>query len=138
MKETIMYQITETSPYMMSFVIITSNDNVIIIDGGRAEDMKLLKEYIGKRHISAWILTHAHVDHISGFVHEFKQNKGQDFDIEKIYYHFPAIDSVNNHDVRDYDYYKSELMSMLPSFNEVLPIFEDKTHIVRQGESITR
>ena len=73
MKQTIMYQLTETSIFMMSFVIITQKDNAIVIDGGRPEDMPLLKEYVGGRHISAWILTHAHEDHISGFISEFKK-----------------------------------------------------------------
>lgn len=136
MKETVMYQITETSPFMMSFVIITQKDNVIIVDGGRAEDMELLKQYVGGRHICAWILTHAHSDHISGLVAEFRKNGGRDFDIEKIYYNFPSIELLANHDVKDYDYFKSELLEMLPQFNEVLPLFAEKTQIVKQGESI--
>ena len=53
--KTLLYQITETSKFMMSFVVVTKNDNVIVIDGGRSEDMPLLKEYVGCRHISAWI-----------------------------------------------------------------------------------
>ena len=57
--ETMLYQLTETSKFMMSFVIVTRNNNCIVIDGGRKEDMPLLKEYVGGRHISAWILTHA-------------------------------------------------------------------------------
>lgn len=73
MNDTILYMLTENSPYMMSFVICTSKNNVIVIDGGRAGDMPLLKHYIGGRHISAWILTHAHSDHISGFVDEIRK-----------------------------------------------------------------
>ena len=84
----LLYQISETSRFMMAFVIVTKNNNAIVIDGGRPEDMPRLKEYIGKRHISAWILTHAHPDHISGFVDEMKRG-GEDFDIEKIYHHIP-------------------------------------------------
>lgn len=59
-EKTLLYQITETSKFMMGFVLVTKQNNVIVVDGGRAEDMPLLKEYIGGRHISAWILTHAH------------------------------------------------------------------------------
>ena len=65
-EKTVLYQLTETSEFMMSFVLVTKNDNVIVVDGGRPEDMPLLKEYIGGRHIAAWILTHAHIDHIFG------------------------------------------------------------------------
>ena len=76
-ENTVMYQITETSAFMMSFVIITKNNNAIVIDGGRPLDMPLLKEYVGGRHISAWILTHAHEDHISGFISEYKKTNGR-------------------------------------------------------------
>ena len=73
-KNTVMYQLTETSLFMMSFVIVTKQNNVIVIDGGRPADMPLLKQYVAGRHISAWILTHAHEDHISGFISEYKKN----------------------------------------------------------------
>ena len=88
-EKTLLYQLTETSKFMMSFVLVTKSDNVIVIDGGRAEDIPLLKEYVGGRHISAWILTHPHLDHVSGFISEFKRNRLADFDVEGLYYHFP-------------------------------------------------
>ena len=69
-QSTVMYQLTNLSQYCMSYVIITREDNVIIVDGGRALDMPLLKQYVGDRRISAWILTHPHDDHISGITHE--------------------------------------------------------------------
>ena len=94
MLSTKMCMLKETSEYMMSFVIITRENNCIVIDGGRVEDMPLLKEYVGGRRISAWILTHAHSDHISGFIHEIETNGGADFDIEKIYYNFPDYDRL--------------------------------------------
>jgi ribonuclease BN (tRNA processing enzyme) len=138
MSKTVMYQLTETSEYMMSFVIVTKKNNVIVIDGGRPLDMPLLKEYINGRHISAWILTHAHDDHISGFVDEIEKNGGIDFDIEKIYYNFPPYDDlINNHDVPDYDYYCTELNEMLPAFNKILPVISQKCHIVQQGDKIS-
>lgn len=136
MKNTTLYQLTEHSPFMMSFVLVTKNDNVIVIDGGRESDMEYLKKYIAGRHISAWILTHAHSDHISGFISEFEKNSGIDFDIEKIYYNFPPIELLDNHDVEDYEYFKSELLEQLPAFNKVLPLFKDKAHITYQGESV--
>ena len=88
-EKTLLYQITETSQFMMAFVLVTRQNNVIVIDGGRPEDMPLLKEYIGDRHISAWILTHAHLDHISGFIAECRKKRLADYDIEKVYYNFP-------------------------------------------------
>ena len=136
-ESTVLYQITETSEFMMAFVLITRQNNAIVIDGGRPEDMPLLKEYIGGRHISAWILTHAHIDHISGLVGELAKNGGADFDIEKIYYNFPPYSLIDNHNVPDYDYFKRELEETLPSFNKVLPLIEDKTVIVQQGDVLT-
>ncbi len=134
---TVMYQLTETSKYMMSFVIVTKNDNVIIIDGGRPADIPLLKQYVNGRHISAWILTHPHDDHISGFVDEIEKNGGVDFDIEKIYYNFPPYDElINNHNVPDYEYFSTELNEMLPAFNKILPKISQKCHIVQQGDKI--
>ena len=137
MKETILYQLTETSKFMMSFVIVTKNDNVIVVDGGRKEDMPLLKEYIKGRHISAWILTHAHSDHISGFIHEMLDNGGKDFDIEKVYYNFPPYEIPSDVYIPDVHYYKVEIDEMLPDFEKVKPIVGDKLHVTYQGESIT-
>jgi len=97
----------------------------------------LLKEYIGGRHISAWILTHAHHDHISGFVDEMENNGCADFDIERVYYNFPSYDIINDRNVPDYDYYCRELNEMLPKFSKIEPLLGEKAHIAVQGESIT-
>ncbi len=132
-----LYMLTETSKFLMSFVIVTDKDNCIVIDGGRPLDMPLLKEILNGRHISAWILTHAHSDHISGFVYEMEKNACSDFDIEKIYYNFPDYDKlIDNRNVPDYEYFKWELNEILPSFNAVLPKFAEKTHIAVQGETL--
>jgi len=136
MSNTLLYQIKESGSYMMSFVVVTKNNNVIVIDGGREVDMPSLKECISGRHISAWILTHPHVDHIGGFVNEMKNNMCMDFDIEKIYYNFLPYSIINEKNVPNYKYHCEELNELLPDFNEILPSFSDKTHIVQQGESI--
>ena len=104
---TVMYQLTNLSKYCMSYVIITREDNVIIVDGGRALDMPLLKQYVGDRHISAWILTHAHDDHISGITYELLKNGARDFDVEKFYYNFPdyALINIDPAAVPNYEYF---------------------------------
>lgn len=84
-----LFMLTEHSPFMMSFVYITDKDNAVIIDGGREDDMPHLREIVGERKISAWILTHPHLDHISGFVDEMK--KGEiTHRIDKVIYNFPS------------------------------------------------
>ena len=135
-EKTLLYQITETSNFMMSFVLVTKADNVIVIDGGSAEDMPLLKQYVGSRHISAWILTHPHNDHIGGFVSEFKRNRLADFDIEKIYYRFPPYHKLKGKtDVPDPEYFDRELEKILPEFLKIEPELSDISHVVTQGES---
>ena len=133
----VLYQLTETSRFMMSFVLVTDKENCIIIDGGRPEDMPLLKQYVAGRHVTAWILTHAHIDHISGFVDEFVQHGGKDFDVDTIYYNFPPYDElIRKTDVEDVEWFRHDLNNMLPAFNKALPLFQNKTRIVHQGESL--
>ena len=99
-----LYMLKEVSEFMMSFVIITSKNNCIVIDGGRKEDIPQLAQCVDGRHISAWILTHPHSDHISGFIYEMDKNSGADFDIERVYYNFPDYDTlINLKDVPDRD-----------------------------------
>ncbi len=117
-----LYMLTEHSPFMMSFVYITDKDKAIIIDGGNPEDMPHLYEIIGNRKISAWVLTHPHPDHISGFISEIK--KGSIIDrIEKVYYNFPSEEfCVANEPERD-----------ICDFNRLLPLFADKCVIAKPG-----
>lgn len=135
-EKTILYQLTETSKFMMGFVLVTKQNNVIVIDGGRAEDMPLLKQYIGGRHISAWILTHAHGDHVSGLISEFHENRLADFDIEKIYYNIPPYaELMERTDVPCLEYFRHEL-GELKHFVDIVPGISHLSHIVTQGESV--
>ena len=135
-EKTMLYQITETSKFMMAFVLVTKENNVIVVDGGREEDMPLLKQYIGGRHISAWILTHAHGDHISGLISEFHRDRLADFDIEKLYYNMPPYEELlGRTDVPDADYFAAELAGLKP-FIDIMPEIAPISHIVTQGESI--
>lgn len=132
-----MYMLTETSEFMMSFVVVTKKNNVIIIDGGRREDMPLLKKYVAGRHVSAWILTHAHSDHIDGFVYEAAKNGAADFDIGAVYYNFPDYDElIAITDVPDLAYFREELTETLPAFNAVKDKFAKKARIVKRGDRI--
>ena len=135
-EKTVLYQLCETSDLMMSFLIITKNNNAIVIDGGRSADMPLLKKHIGGRHISAWILTHAHYDHVSGFLDEFRKNGAADFDIEKVYFNFPPMELTENKNVPWYDGYFADMTGDLPAFYEVLPKFKDKAVIPQKGDTL--
>ncbi len=134
-----LYMLEETSRFMMSFVIETEENNVIIVDGGREEDMPLLKKYVNGRRVKAWILTHPHHDHISGFVSEIKKNCCRDFEIDTVYYNFPDYEYLMSKAdaLPNRDYFINELNEMLPDFDSVKDCFSDKAHIVKQGEEIT-
>ncbi|MBQ8401811.1 MAG: MBL fold metallo-hydrolase [Clostridia bacterium] len=89
MSETALYLQTETSDFMMSIILKTKKGNAVVIDGGRPEDLPLLWEIVGGCPVKAWILTHPHLDHITGFTKLIA-----DRDIsrwpEKVYYNFPT------------------------------------------------
>lgn len=135
-QKTLLYQLTETSKFMMSFVIVTKQNNCIVIDGGRPEDMPLLKQYIGNRHISAWILTHPHTDHVSGFVDEVVKNSLADFDVQTVYYNVPSYPKLSvETNVPNLKYFKEELEE-LKAFYDIEGKIKPISHIVSQGESI--
>lgn len=48
MAQTVMYQIAETGNYMMSFVIVTQKDNVVVIDGGMCQIMRITMQRLQK------------------------------------------------------------------------------------------
>lgn len=123
-----LYMLTEHSPFMMSFVFITDKDNAVIIDGGRKADMEHLREIVGERNISAWILTHPHVDHIEGFVDEME--KGEiTHRVEKVYYNFPSEEFTVK--------CATEILPhVITDFNRLLPGFSDKCVIVSPGMKI--
>ena len=134
---TVLHMLTETSRFMMSFVLITKEDNVIIIDGGRPADMPLLKEYVGGRHISAWILTHAHSDHMSGFLSDFRKNGLADFDVERVVYHFPPYDELSKlTDTPCHDFFVDDLNEMLPAFLEIEGELGERATVVQQGDTL--
>lgn len=136
--QTTLYMLKESSPYMMSFVIATERNRCIVIDGGRPEDMPDLKKAIGGRTVGAWILTHAHSDHISGFVAEMEKNGCYDFDVERIYYRFPDYNDwmARADEAPDREYFLSDMNEMLPAFNRVRHRFAHKEHLVEAGEKI--
>jgi glyoxylase-like metal-dependent hydrolase (beta-lactamase superfamily II) len=115
---------------MMSFVIVTEKNNAIVIDGGRPEDMPLLKQYVGERHISAWILTHPHLDHISGFINEMKKNNCADFDVERVVYAFPSSEGLKAApDVPCRSYFEADVNDILPNLRAQLGIMATSTPV---------
>ena len=74
MKNTLYMLNSVTGIQMNSFIITTSDQKVIVMDGGFDQDaenmIQYLKDITGQDipHVDAWFLSHPHQDHISCFL----------------------------------------------------------------------
>lgn len=81
----------------MSYIIRLADGSFIMVDGGHTESKfdnadrmyNLLRQYIptGEIKIAAWILTHCHSDHISGFM-SFIEKYNAEINVEQVIYNF--------------------------------------------------
>ena len=82
---------SQSKGQMMSFLLETKEGSLIVIDGGRWDDGDYLVEQIKKRggHVSAWLLTHTHTDHVGALI-KILQNEedgeGAGIQIDNFYY----------------------------------------------------
>lgn len=113
---------------MMSLVLTTKEGNAVIIDGGRPEDMPLTRELVGGRPVKAWILTHPHLDHITGFISVI-ENGDSSLMPEKVYYNFPSLDFVERTE-------PSEAWT-LRDFQKIEPKIKDRAVIVKDGDKFS-
>lgn len=112
-----LYQVVpEKNSLMMSYVIKTKTNKIIIIDGGidgvgLNADVYLLdflRSISGKTkpEIDAWFFTHIHIDHVNEFIKMVNQKAG-DFTVNNIYFNFPSRDFIHKYanasDVECYD-----------------------------------
>ena len=80
--------LTQLSPQgtrqMMGYLLKTSTEKLIVIDGGTTDDTKQLIDKINKNgsKVDYWFLTHAHDDHVGAFT-QIANNT--DIEIENIY-----------------------------------------------------
>jgi beta-lactamase superfamily II metal-dependent hydrolase len=131
MKKNVLHQLeSKTQSQMMSYVIETADSRLIVIDGGLRADCNYLLGYIkeltgGYLKIDAWILTHAHSDHIDAFL-EAIEKRGNELDIGKIYYNFPPADYIGK--------YEADEFHTIEEFNTLLPRFADRTVIMHTGD----
>ena len=70
---------------MNSYVIKTSKDHLIVIDGGTPDDAAYLRGFLAAHgnHVTKWFITHPHIDHMGAFTKIL--NDPQDLQIDKIY-----------------------------------------------------
>lgn len=90
---------SQTEAQMLSMIIETSAGSLIVVDGGLGTDAEYLAEQIRARggHVSAWLLTHPHGDHV-GAIYEILQAGGLGLTIDGIYYSFADADWYPIHD----------------------------------------
>ena len=70
---------------MMGYIMKTSTDKIIVVDGGTSEDTDNLLKHIkqvGNR-VDVWFITHPHSDHAGAFIDIIQE---EDVPIEKVYY----------------------------------------------------
>lgn len=98
--KTVLYQVVpEKQSLMMSYIIKTKNNKIIVIDGGIDGAGKEAPTYIFKELqtisgqdkpvIDAWILSHIHYDHYYEFVKMFESQEGN-FTVKNMYFNFPS------------------------------------------------
>lgn len=90
---------SQTNSQILSAILQTSQGNLIVIDGGLGEDGDYLLSQIQARggHVSAWLLTHPHGDHV-GALYKILQDGSQGIQIDGIYYNFAAPEWYTVHD----------------------------------------
>lgn len=101
-----------SSNLQMFGCIIQTQNRVIVIDGGTAQDSKQLTNYLiqhANSHVDAWFFTHPHHDHIGCFVDVCKN--GPKITVDKIYYNFPDYATIQS-----YVHTESELTSIADFF----------------------
>ncbi len=120
----------KTASQMMSYIIETEDNKIIVIDGGLREDGDYLLGYIKKLtggflRIDAWILTHAHSDHINAFM-EAIEKRHTELDITGIYYNFPPAEYIKKYESGEYH--------TIEEFTELQPCFADRAVIMHTGD----
>lgn len=79
----------QTQSQMMSYVIVASSGEVIVVDGGLPEDADHLRDIIKSKgnRVSAWFITHPHSDHVGALTKIINDGPG-DMIIDGVYYNF--------------------------------------------------
>lgn len=127
MNETKFYLISDSESFSMAFAYITKENRVIIIDGGFPVCMPYVKRCVGGREIAAWIFTHPHIDHISGFIEEIEKGNYLN-QVRKIYYNFPSADFVKRSE-------PNEPQTIL-DFERIFPLIQDRTVKINKGMKV--
>ncbi len=119
---------TQSGSQMMSYVIETDDDRLIVVDGGMTADADYLLRYIrdlngGRAHVDCWLLTHVHSDHINALI-KLLNDKPEDLVIDRLYYNFPPVEKTRIYEPSD-AHTGDEFNAVLPSLEGIASVFED-------------
>ncbi len=133
MKNTLYQLNSVTNTQMNSYIITTEGGKVIVIDGGFRQDaenmLAYLRELTGETlpHVDAWILSHAHLDHISCF-NEIAEKHWDKLTVGQVMYNFPSVQyCARENEWRGYDH-------AIEDFVRNRPIFADRIVTVYGGD----
>ena len=123
----------------MCYTIDDQRGHLYIIDGGNSDEYKRIYDVIKMydRHVTAWILTHPHPDHIGAFNYIYK-NFVKDAAEGKNDYHQVVIDDIYAVDL-DSEYYHQvarewDYIESYDKFNELMDGADNLTY-VKRGET---
>lgn len=90
----IIQNVNQGHEQMMSYIITTPNKKVIVIDGGRENDVEYLREKLMALGgvVDMWHITHAHRDHMDAFTHIMNEPNG--IEVKSVYWDFPPEDWI--------------------------------------------
>jgi len=116
-----------TTTQMMSYLITTPNNKLIIIDGGLREDTEYLTKKIHElgSTVDMWIITHMHYDHYGAFVEILEKPNRNNITIKKVYYNFPPAKWVNMAEPRFLEKNKA-LYDFLPKLEDITQVLKEK------------
>lgn len=79
---------------MMSYVIRTVQDKIVVIDGGTVSDAPYLRDFLKKQggHVDLWFITHPHDDHHGALCGILKEPQG--VEIDRLYASMPDAEWV--------------------------------------------
>jgi len=89
---------SQSSLQMESYVIITKNRKVIVIDGGNACDGPYLKKFLALNgnHVDYWFLSHPHRDHLDALT--WILSNQDKLKIDKIFASFPPLEWIQKYE----------------------------------------
>lgn len=88
----------------MGYFIISKNNELIFVDGGRDIDSNFVKSYIdelGQGKVDHWFITHPHADHVGALLKLLDEENN--LEIENIYYSFLEDEWYKKNDTRGYE-----------------------------------